>query len=407
MRLFLFLSISPLLFGQVTDGSLTGRVLDPMQLPVRDAAVEVLNPDRGVKWNATTNGEGLWRIARITPAVYRVTVRKEGFVVSVAADVRVEVASVRTLDTALQLASVTHQTEVVSTTQLQVDPTDSGTVMTRQRIESLPLNRRGFLQLSLLTPGANPPVQDSELSSRGTFAMHANGAREEFNNFLLDGVDNNDLYTNRYVLEPAVDAIQEFKITTGSYSAEYGRGGGAQVNVITRGGANQLHGAAYEYFRNRVLDAPNYFDGNSVNKYARNQFGGVVSGPVTRNQTFFFLNADALVERRGLTRLATVPTAAQRAGDLSGLAATIVDPFTRQPFPGKIIPSSRISPMAQNILALYPQANLPGRQAICWRNPCCAKISDKAARVSTIICAATASCPCATSTAVRISLNPT
>ncbi|MBI4910504.1 MAG: TonB-dependent receptor [Acidobacteria bacterium] len=356
MRL-LFALFASSLMAQLTDGTLSGRVLDPMLLPVQNAEVEVLDRDRGVKRVYTTNSAGAW-LAQIPPASYQVTVSKEGFKPGVFTGITVEVASTRNIETRLQLAALSDRADVIS--QLQVDPTDSGTVIARSRIASLPLNRRGFLQLSLLTPGASPPVQDSELSLRGTFATNANGAREEFNNFLLDGVDNNDLYTNRYVLEPAVDAIQEFKITTGSYSAEYGRGGGAQVNVITRGGANQLHGAAYEYFRNRALDAANYFDSATKNKYARNQFGGLVSGPVIQNRTFFFLNADALTERRGLTRLATVPTNSQRAGDLSALTATILDPFTRQPFAGKQIPASRINRMAANVLSLYPAANQPG-----------------------------------------------
>ena len=140
---------------------------------------------------------------------------------------------------------------------------DLGAVIDQSRIDALPLNERDFLQLALLAPGVTPPVQGSELASRGTFAMHANGGREEMNNFLLDGVDNNDSDNGGYVLQPSVDAIEEFKIATNSYSAEYGKASAGQVNVITRGGSNELHGTVYEYLRNNDLDARNYFDSSN------------------------------------------------------------------------------------------------------------------------------------------------
>src|SRR5229473_4014784 len=156
--------------------------------------------------------------------------------------------------------------------------TEIYTLSLHDALPILPLEKRDFLQLALLTPGVLPPVQNSELSTRGNFAMHANGAREEYNNFLLDGVDNNDPDVNRYTLQPPLDAIQEFKISTNCYSAEYGRSAGGQVNVVTRSGSNELHGFAYEYLRNRDLDARNFFDGRQKPEYNRNQFGGGTGG---------------------------------------------------------------------------------------------------------------------------------
>src|ERR1017187_3593835 len=147
--------------------------------------------------------------------------------------------------------------------------------------------------------------------------MHANGGREEDNNYLLDGVDNNDQDVNRFVLQPSVDTIQEFKIATNSYSAEYGRNAGGQVNVITRSGTNDWHGFAYDYLRNRDLDARNFFDGSTKPEYVRNQFGGGAGGSIVKNRTFFYVSYDSLRERSGLSQLATVPTAAERSGDLS------------------------------------------------------------------------------------------
>jgi hypothetical protein len=235
-----------------------------------------------------------------------------------------------------------------------------GGVIDQRRIQALPLNRRDFLQLSLLVAGVQPPVEGSELSARSGFAMHANGGREEQNNFLLDGVDNNDPYVNRYVVQPPVDSIQEFKIATNSYSAEYGRSAAGQVNVITRSGTNDFSLFAYEYFRNRALNARNYFDGEQKPAFNRNQFGFGAGGPIVRDRTFVFGTVDLLREHRGLSRLSTVPTLAVRGGDLSSLGQTITDPYTGQPFRDNVIPRERISPVALKIVDLFPAPNLPG-----------------------------------------------
>jgi hypothetical protein len=251
---------------------------------------------------------------------------------------------------------------------VQTESSELGMVIDESRISGLPLNQRDFLQLSLLTPGVAPPVQGSELSSRGGFAMHANGAREEYNHFLLDGMDNNDPDVNGYVLQPSVDSIQEFKIGTNSYSAEYGRSAGGQVNVVTRSGSNSVHGFAYEYLRNRELDAANAFDISGKAKLIRNQFGAGLGGPVIKSRTFFFANFDALRGRQGSSQFGTVPTASERQGNLSGLPP-VTDPFTGKPFPGNVIPVNRISPLANDVLALFPLATGPGNSGNFFGQP--------------------------------------
>lgn len=359
MKFWLGLLVASAAYAQLTGGSISGTVTDPSGAVIEGASVVAKDQARGVIYRATTDSFGYYRLAQVPAASYTITATVKGFREFRQSAVIVEVDSQRKLDIPLSF-DVDRVEITVQEAALKVQASDTGTVLDRPAIEKLPLNRRGFLNLALLTPGAQAAVQDSELSQRGSFATHLNGAREEFNNFLLDGVDNNDLYTNRYVLEPSVDTIHEFKITAGSYSAEYGRSAGAQVNVVTRSGTNYWHGTAYEYFRNRALDHANYFDSGTRNKYARNQFGGVLGGRIVKDRTFFFLNADALVERRGLTRLATVPTAAEREGDLSARSTPVIDPFTRQPFPGNRIPVGRISPVARNILTLFPLPNRPG-----------------------------------------------
>src|SRR5438270_311256 len=343
MRFWVFF-LAVAAYGQVTTGSISGYVLDPRQKPVAGAEITASRSDRGLVRTVSTNDSGFYLLAELPPATYTISAKASPFVgagteLSLAVNTRLHA------DFRLGLASLTHAVDVIATIQLV--PTDSselGIVFDQSRIQDLPLNRRDFLQLALLAPGVTPAVQNSELSQRGGFAMHASGGREEFNSYLIDGVDNNDHYENTFALQPSVDSIQEFKIVTSAYSAEYGRNAGGQVNLITRGGGNAFHGSLYEYLRNRSLDARNFFDSGSAQKLIRNQFGVTAGGPVAKDRTFFFAAFDGLRGRQGLTRLAVVPTAAERAGDLSASGKTILDPFTRQPFPVGRIPASRISP---------------------------------------------------------------
>ncbi len=355
----MFLIALPAL-AQVTTGAVSGYVLDPNQSAIADAEVVARDASRGFERRVHADRAGFYSIGELAPSVYQVSASASGFEPA-AREVSVEVNSRVRLDIALALAGRKESLEVRAAAQrIQTESSDLGEVIDQSGIQELPLNRRDFLQLALLVPGVLPAVQSSELSQRGGFAFHANGAREEFNDFLIDGVDNNDPYERSWVLQPPVDSIQEFKIATNGYSAEYGRGAGGQISIVTRSGANNWHGSAYEYLRNRVLDARNFFDGADKPKYIRNQFGGGLGGPLVHDRTFFFVNFDGLRERLGLTHLASVPTPEEKSGDLSALGQPAIDPFTGQPFAGNVIPASRISPVALKVLALYPLPNLPG-----------------------------------------------
>ena len=350
--------------AQVTSGTLVGSVTDASGQPIADAEVRVDNAPHGVVRTAATDASGFYRFVDLPPASYTVSVSRSGFRPAARADVAIAVASGVRIDFKLPLTAAALSVEVVGVVQhVQTTSGDLGLVLDRDQIDRLPLNTRDFLQLALLTPGVQGPVDGSELSTRGAVSMHVNGAREEFNNFLLDGVDNNDPYVNRYVVQPSVDSVQEFKVETNSYSAEYGRNAGGQVNVVTRRGSSRFTGSAYEYFRNESLDAKNYFDGDTKPSYNRNQFGGGVGGPIVTDRTFFFGSIDALHERAGLSRLAAVPGAAARLGDLSGLGQTVTDPFTGVPFPGNVIPANRISALARQVVALFPMPNSPAAGA--------------------------------------------
>jgi hypothetical protein len=348
-------------FAQVTTGSISGFVLDPSGRVVPNALIVAVDLEQHAERQATSDSAGYYRLPELPARRYEVQTSARGFTMAsttVTVSVNGPVRADFHLTLAGQQQSATVEAEVHS---VQSESSERGEILDRETIARLPLNKRDFLQLALLSPGVLPPVQGSELSSRGSFAMHVNGGREEFNNFLLDGMDNNDGENNRYSLQPPVDAIQEFKIATNAYDAEYGRNGSGQVNVITRSGTNEWHGFGYEYFRNRVLDARNFFDAGERAKYNRSQFGAGGGGPLRKDRIFVFGNYDGLRERSGLSRLATVPNSIARTGDLSDSATTIRDPFTNVPFPGNRIPSSRIAPLSQRILDLFPLPTRPGR----------------------------------------------
>jgi hypothetical protein len=359
-KALIFLVLALPVYAQVTTGSVYGYVLDPANRPIAGAKVTASDSQRAIAREVTSDGAGFYYFADLPPAEYALACSARDFTTATAR-VQVAVNARPRVDFQLPVAMRAEHITVEGVVHaMQTESGELGTVIDQSRIDSLPLNERDFLQLAMLTPGVLPPVQDSELSTRGSFAMHANGGREEYNDYLLDGVDNNDQDVNRFVLQPSVDSIQEFKIATNSYSAEYGRNAGGQVNVITRSGTNEWHGFAYDYLRNRDLDARNFFDGSTKPEYDRNQFGGGVGGPIVKNRTFFYVTYDSLRERAGASQLATVPTAAERAGDLSALNTTIVNPLTQAPFPGGQIPANLIDPLAGKILAMYPLPNLPG-----------------------------------------------
>jgi hypothetical protein len=346
--------------AQVTVGSVSGYVLDPDHRPIPQAVVTASDPARGTLREVRCDASGFYRIDGLPPATYRVRAAADRFR-ETEEQVRVEVESRLRLDLGLPLTEMRQAVTVrAQSSPLQSESADLGAVLDEVRISLLPLNQRDVLELALLTPGVMPPVQNSELSTRGSFAMNANGGREDSNNYLLDGVDDNDPNINRYVIQPPVDLVQEFRIATNSYQAEYGRNSGAQVTVITRSGSKEFHGVAYEYLRNRLLDAGNYFESQEPAKYVRNQFGMGVGGPLRRSGTFFFANLDGLREREGQTQLGVVPTDAMRAGDFSGTGTVIRDPFTQAPFSGNRIAPERFSPLAAKLFAMYPRSNLTG-----------------------------------------------
>ena len=267
------------------------------------------------------------------------------------------------INIAMELGAVTEQVEVTADAlQLNTVEASRGQVIENRRIVEMPLNGRDYNQLALLSAGAVQPVG----GRYGGFSV--GGMRTTQNNFILDGVDNNGIelagaQRQSEMVKPSIDAIQEFKVQTNAYAAEYGRSMGAVVNVTTKSGTNQLHGTAFEFLRNEKLDAKNFFDPADRPKppFKRNQYGFSVGGPLylgpkldLRNRIFWFTDWEATDVRESRTATSAVPTLRMRQGDFSELSKAIIDPTTGQQFPGNVIPPSRLDPLAKDLIQLYP-----------------------------------------------------
>src|SRR6202022_2886961 len=261
---------------------------------------------------------------------YTIRVESHGFAPVEQKDVRLQVDEHRELDFTLAPASVTEAIEVSATeVSVQTSNPTLGQVITSEQVAQLPLNGRNFVQLATLTPGTTQETNpnsffngggSSEVSTRGSYSLSVGGSRASSTDWLLDGNDNNELTAGGIAILPSIDAIQEFKVLTFNYSAEYGTRAGPTVLVRTKSGSNQIHGSLFEFFRNTSLDARSFF-ASSTEKFNLNQFGGSLGGPIRKDKTFFFLDGEQKYQRHGITFTGLVPSEAMRAGDFSA------DPF--------------------------------------------------------------------------------
>jgi hypothetical protein len=350
-----------LVAAQTHRASLRGTVNDPDGAVIPGANITVTNSQTGEVRTGTSNGEGEYTIASLVAGHYEVKVEKSGFLKFIQL-LELFVNQEQRLDVTLRVGgpSVADPVAVQSVPILKMDSPALGTVIENRQVTGLPLDGRNFYELSLLVPGAVPPAPGSAGSVRGDFAFSVNGAREDANNFLLDGVYNVDPKLNTFGVRPSVEAIREFEMLTSTYDASFGRNPGAQVNVILNSGSNNFHGNAFEFHRNATLDARNFFAPATEPKpkYIRNQFGGSLGGPISRNRTFFFADYEGTRSREGITRITNVPTALERAGNFSqSLFGVPTNPFTGLPFDNGIIPDFFINPVGRAIAALYPLPN--------------------------------------------------
>jgi len=379
--LFLF-SVSLPVVAQSTTGSILGTVTDPSGAFVPNANVTVTDVGTNNETRTTTDQTGNYVVTPLPIGQYSVSIEAKGFKKFVAPGIQVNVQDRLRVDAALQIGQSTDTVEIQSAAPLlETDTSTLGQVVDSKRIVDLPLNGRFFTRLAVLTTGTVPTPSGARDENTGGFS--ANGVRPYQNNFILDGVDNNSLSEDlvsqaSFVVGPPPDAIAEFRVETNAMSAEYGRSGGAVLNVNIKSGTNDLHGTAYEFLRNSAMDAKNYYDPGDrpIPPFKQNQFGFSIGGPVVipkiyngHDKTFFFGDYQGTRIRSSETFFASVPTPAWRNGDFSGFQpifdpkTTVIHPdgtATRQPFPNNQIPSNRFDPVAKQLIDLFPAPNVPG-----------------------------------------------
>src|SRR6202795_3496229 len=291
-------SLCPLLYGQA-NGSFSGTVADKTGSVISGATVKITSQGTGVTREVKTDGSGHYIAPFLPVAIYTIRVESQGFQTTEQKDIRLQVDEQREIDFSLNPASVSSTVEV-SATEVAVETTNPtlGQVITSEQVADLPLNGRDFVQLATLTPGVtqetNPnsfftQAASSEVAARGTHSLSVGGSRAQSTDWLYDGVDNNELTAGGIAILPSIDAIQEFKVLTYNYSAEYGTRSGPTVLVTTRSGSNKLHGTLFEFFRNTVLDARGARSATRE-KFNLNQFGFALGGALEKDKTFFFID---------------------------------------------------------------------------------------------------------------------
>lgn len=393
--LVLVLVAGPSAVAQVTTGTLVGTVTDAGGV-VPGAIVTILDENRGTRSTYTTDEGGAWTAPFLNPGTYTVEVEMAGFKKWVRSGIALEVNQRGRVDATLEVGTLEETTVVVASAPLlRSESSEVGAAIEEKAIRELPLNARNFAALVYLVPGVTPGQANENLSGASTFNprgasnFNALGHQANTNGWLIDGIDNNEYTFNTVIVTPSVESVREFKVLTGVFSAEFGRGAGV-VSVSTKSGSNQFRGTAFEFYRDERFDARNFFAPKAPAAKPpldRNQFGAAIGGPVLRNRTFFFFDYAGLRETRGLAFVNTVPTARTRIGDFSdfrdaaGNLITIYDPLTtrlnpafdpsrpvsvanpqflRDPFPGNVIPPNRINPVGLNVASIYPLPNQDG-----------------------------------------------
>ncbi len=397
--LLVCLCLSVTAAAQVNNASVTGLVTDTTGAVVTGASVTLKNKATNVETSTTTDSSGYYTFASVPVGTYDVTVERQGFKRIVLSDVKLEVAQKGRVDASLEVGAVSETITVTSATLLTTQEATTGGVIENRMVQQLPLSGRNWDDLIGLVPGVQADRYTEEGGSTAggrTGGANVHGVRSLQNNFVLDGVDNNSISENvqeltTQVARPSVDSIQEFKVSTNPYSAENGRSPGALISVTTKSGSNVFHGTLYEFHRNRIFDANNFFNnraGARKPQNIQNQFGGNIGGPVMKDEAFFFFNYEGTRIRKGVTRLGNVPLANEIRGDFSNAAAVanripggayaklfdrvgdcralVPSAFNSDgSFINNQIPSQCLDPLAQKVLALLPGPNVtPGSGAL-------------------------------------------
>jgi hypothetical protein len=372
LALALVLCLPRLVAAQAVTGTIIGTVTDPTGAVVSGAKVTITNAGTGLTRTVTTDAAGEYTAPSLPTGSYVITAEMAGFKTAALSNIDLGVDQRVRIDITLEVGAMTESVTIEASTPLvQTSSSELGTTVEEEQIKNLPLNGRNFVSLTRTVPGVLRGVPGSNIDGAGSLAWRAsasfsaNGQRARDNNYMLDGVDNNETWLQTVVIFPSVDALDEFKLQTSTYSAEFGRSTGGIVNLQIKSGTNTYRGSAYEFHRNDAFDANNFFNnraGRDKPDFKQNQFGGTLGGPVFRDRTFFFADYQGHREQQGQTFLSNVPTLKMRQGDFSEINRVIYDPLTNQPFAGNIVPRERWDPVAAEILAqLYPEPNTTGR----------------------------------------------
>lgn len=358
-----FFTFGAMLWAQ-GSAQLTGRITDASGAVIQAAALTVTNTDTGGQRKLVSNDLGYYTAAVLPPGNYQITVQKEGFRPVTRTGIRLEIDQAARIDFTLDVGSVTEAVNVTANaSQVDLQTSTLKAVVDERRIRELPLNGRDATQLVLLMPGVYSTNDTNGLrnggSGRGIVqpGVAANGARSNMVNYSLDGAFHNDTYTNVALGMPNPDALQEFSVQTNNFGAEFGRSAGAVVNAVTRSGTNDLHGSFFWFHRNHAINARNFFAATN-DGLKRHQFGATVGGPVNipklyrgRDKTFFLVSwQDTRQVQTPADRIAVVLTEPQRRGDFSARSQPVLDPQSRLPFAGNLIPMSRLNPVAKNVI---------------------------------------------------------
>jgi len=397
----IFVAACGVALAQVESAKVVGAVRDGTGAAIAGAKVTVTNADTNVKRAVSADAGGEYVVTELKPGTYTLVAEHEGFKKAEQTPIKLDVNQVARVDFTLSVGSINETVTVTASEPLVESETSSiGQVIDQSRVHELPLNGRNFMQLAYLSPGVNKGpastgstgnVQQGDIpeDERGNGSIQVNGLWATNNNYLLNGFDNNEQQIGFELIEPPIDAIQEFKVQTNNFGADIGKGG-AVVNVVTKSGGNRFHGSAFEFLRNSFMDAKNYFDDPTqpIPSFKRNEFGGSFGGPIIRDRTFFFVDYQGRRIRTSDTFLSPVPDPAETHGDFSDLLVgsnpiQIFDPATGLQFMGNnntspnVIPScpsptggTCLDPAAQNVAALFPAPNVPPSQGFLFRfNP--------------------------------------
>jgi hypothetical protein len=363
--------------AQTTSATIVGRVVDPSRAPVGNASIRVRDVNTNEVRTAQSAAEGEYTISNLPPGTYEVRIEKPGFKEVRESDLQLQVAQTARLDVQLEVGAVSQSVEVVASVPLlNTESFSRGDVIAPKEITEMPLNGRDFNDLAFMVAG----VQPAEQGGKGSPYV-VNGARADASNVVIDGLNDQNPRDAGAQARPPLDSLQEFKVQTSGYSAEYGRLAGGVVSMVLKSGGNQVHGSLFEYVRNDLFDARNFFD-QGKSELRRNQFGAGLGGPVVipklyngHDRTFFMMNWESFRGIQGSNSIGVVPTELERAGnfskslDATGRLILIKDPLASGSctatvstacFPGNIIPSNRFSPIATQIMQQYPLPNLVG-----------------------------------------------